>query len=243
MSKLDDAMKMRLGYGRGGNDGTVATIRQAATVVLLRDGDDGLEVLMVRRHQRAGFAAGAWVFPGGAVDPHESEGRSEREAAMLAAVRECEEEAGVVPDADRLVPFAYWVTPQESPKRFATWFFVCPVDELPAVAVDGNEVVDHRWSTPAMLIADHRAGELSLMPPTYVTLHELSQADSVTAAVDTWRQRGVVEFHPHVVTEGDRVEFLYQGDAGYESRQLDVPGPFHRCYMDASGVHYRTGDG
>lgn len=45
-----------------------ATPRDAATVVPLRDGAPGVEVLMLRRHGKVEFAADAWVFPGGAVD-------------------------------------------------------------------------------------------------------------------------------------------------------------------------------
>jgi len=45
-----------------------AAPRAAATVVLARDAADGPEVLLLRRHGRSGFAAGAWVFPGGVVD-------------------------------------------------------------------------------------------------------------------------------------------------------------------------------
>jgi 8-oxo-dGTP pyrophosphatase MutT (NUDIX family) len=45
-----------------------AAPRPAATVVLLREGDGGLEALLLRRHRRSGFAADAWVFPGGVVD-------------------------------------------------------------------------------------------------------------------------------------------------------------------------------
>ena len=40
----------------------------AATVVIVRDGDDGLEVLMVLRHRKLKFGGGSWVFPGGRVD-------------------------------------------------------------------------------------------------------------------------------------------------------------------------------
>ena len=47
--------------------------RAAATVVLARDGAGGPEVLLLRRHGRSGFAAGAWVFPGGAVDEADRE--------------------------------------------------------------------------------------------------------------------------------------------------------------------------
>ena len=43
--------------------------RPAATVVVARDGTNGLEILLVRRNRSSGFVPGAWVFPGGRVDP------------------------------------------------------------------------------------------------------------------------------------------------------------------------------
>lgn len=49
--------------------GPVTTpVRPAATVVVLRDGDDGVEVLMLRRNVRSGVLGGAFVFPGGKLD-------------------------------------------------------------------------------------------------------------------------------------------------------------------------------
>jgi 8-oxo-dGTP pyrophosphatase MutT (NUDIX family) len=47
---------------------TPAEPRPAATVVLLREAPGGPEALLLRRHRRSGFAADAWVFPGGVVD-------------------------------------------------------------------------------------------------------------------------------------------------------------------------------
>lgn len=44
------------------------TPRPAATIVLLRDGAEGMEVLLMRRSRKAGFVPGAYVFPGGRVD-------------------------------------------------------------------------------------------------------------------------------------------------------------------------------
>lgn len=95
-----------------------AAIRDAATVILLRDVSDGIEVFMVQRHGRSGFMAGAHVFPGGKVDPSDCsqevlslcEGRTSEEAARalgevhsaatlghyVAAARETFEEAGVL---------------------------------------------------------------------------------------------------------------------------------------------------
>jgi 8-oxo-dGTP pyrophosphatase MutT (NUDIX family) len=49
-----------------------ATPRPAATTVLLRNGEQGLELLLMRRHRSSGFVPGAWVFPGGRVDPADS---------------------------------------------------------------------------------------------------------------------------------------------------------------------------
>src|SRR5579859_8023655 len=49
-----------------------AVPRPAATVLLLRDGPDGIEVFMATRHQGSSFMPGVLVFPGGAVDPDDS---------------------------------------------------------------------------------------------------------------------------------------------------------------------------
>lgn len=47
-------------------------VRPAATVMMVRDSDEGLEVFMLRRNPASDFVAGAMVFPGGAVDPGDS---------------------------------------------------------------------------------------------------------------------------------------------------------------------------
>ena len=46
----------------------------AATVVLLRDAPGGVETLMLRRNSKLAFAGGAWVFPGGRIDPEDYPG-------------------------------------------------------------------------------------------------------------------------------------------------------------------------
>ncbi|MFO1313028.1 MAG: MBL fold metallo-hydrolase [Burkholderiales bacterium] len=92
-------------------------IRLACTLVLMRDGASGLEVLLLRRVASAAFLGGAYVFPGGAVDPGDSHEdvlsrvrgltREEARARLaleeddalrhwVAAVRECFEESGVL---------------------------------------------------------------------------------------------------------------------------------------------------
>ncbi len=83
-----------------------APTRPAATVLLLRDGEAGLEVLMTRRSLTANFAPGAYVFPGGGVDPldaasHALATRRPGQSALhltqaIAAIRESFEELGVL---------------------------------------------------------------------------------------------------------------------------------------------------
>ena len=68
-------------------------VAPAATVMLLRDGHGGLEVFMLRRTSRAVFAGGMYVFPGGRLDHNDGQGDA---AFVVAAIRECFEEAGVL---------------------------------------------------------------------------------------------------------------------------------------------------
>ena len=77
----------------------------AATLMLLRDGPTGLEVLMAARHDASGFAAGATVFPGGKLDAGDRDllsasaggGIDERALALrIAAIRETFEECGLL---------------------------------------------------------------------------------------------------------------------------------------------------
>ncbi len=85
---------------------TPVPARPASTVVILRDGADGIEVFMVERHRAIDFASGALVFPGGKVDPEDSDAAWGELAAQapaapdrsffVAAGRETFEEAGLV---------------------------------------------------------------------------------------------------------------------------------------------------
>src|SRR4029077_11226816 len=90
--------------GEDYNPGAATRPRQAATVILLRGGADALEVLLVKRTPHARFMGGVWVFPGRAVDAGDSDGDA---SLRVAAVRELEEEAGiVVADPGALVKFS-----------------------------------------------------------------------------------------------------------------------------------------
>ncbi len=90
------------------NDKTSDALLPSATVLLLRDGRDGLEVFMVVRHHKIDSFSGALVFPGGKCDPGDSDpvlreycpragGLSDAMLSFhVAAVREAFEECGVL---------------------------------------------------------------------------------------------------------------------------------------------------
>ena len=158
----------------------------AATVVLLRDGGDGLEVLMIERPDRGSFA-GAWVFPGGKLDP-EDEGAlddataPEEADARRAAVRETREETGLEIEASALVTLSCWDPPPGAPLRIRTWFFLAAAPEG-ELRLEPGEAVAAEWLRPADALQRQARGELTLYPPTWVTLHGLAEADDVAGAL------------------------------------------------------------
>lgn len=156
---------------------TSVPIRPAATVMLLRDGEDGLEVFMLQRTRSAAFARGQYVFPGGKVD--DADHADELEAVcdrlddasasarlgmgrgglawLVAAVRECFEEAGVLlarrHDESEIVRFdSPEVEARLNDARHAIHDGTLTLRELCAaegllLLVDRIHLVDH-WLTP-----------------------------------------------------------------------------------------------
>jgi len=154
---------------------------RAATAALLRDTDRGPEVLLLRRSTGARAFPGAWVFPGGAAEPGDGPPGDEL-TLRRTAVRETAEEAGLSVSPEGLTRWSTWLPPAEAPIRFET---TCFVGAAPAgdVVVDGAEIVDSLWSTPASALRRHAAGELTLIAPTWLTLHDFVTATSVAAVL------------------------------------------------------------
>jgi 8-oxo-dGTP pyrophosphatase MutT (NUDIX family) len=219
----------------------------AATVILVRDAtvarSDGgrLEVLMLHRTSKVAFG-GMWVFPGGKVEDEDrrADDESDEPAARRAAVREATEECGLVVDPEEVQAFSRWTPPAGAPKRFATWFFLARVP-TGEVVVDGGEIVDHRWWAPADVLEARDRHEVDLAPPTWMTLNTLRAAPDVEAALAQAAERPL--FH-HVTRwrtiEGGAVA-MWEGDAGYESSDPDVPGPRHRLLMLEDGWRAEIG--
>jgi 8-oxo-dGTP pyrophosphatase MutT (NUDIX family) len=216
----------------------------AATVVLMRDSDERLEVLLVRRSSGLDFLGGAWVFPGGRIDPEDylpAAPADDLAAARRAAVREAGEEAGLTLAEEQLVLLSRWIAPEGLPRRFDARFFVAPgVGET--VCVDGVEIHEHRWMRPTEALAAQRAGEIMLAPPTFVTLIHLSRYPSATHALSTLQKMTAETFNPRIRAIPEGACSLYAGDAAYEGADLESPGPRHRLWILASGWRYERTD-
>jgi 8-oxo-dGTP pyrophosphatase MutT (NUDIX family) len=210
----------------------------AATVVLLRDGpSEELEVLMIHRGIDTAFG-GMWAFPGGVIESHDvpaDTGRDPLPAARRAAARETSEELGLVVDPSSLVHWSHWLPPDDSRRRFSTWFFVAPADESHAdeqIRIQSGEVLDHRWLAPANALGMQASGEALVTPPTFVTLEQLARYGDV-ASVLAAAAAGPAHFATEIAfaPDGARV-CLWEGDAGYGLGDPMVQGPRRRLVMD-----------
>jgi len=206
------------------------TIVPAATVVLVRDGDGGLETLMLHKNSKLAFG-GMWVFPGGRIDDEDREGAASAEdAARRAAVREAAEEADLRVDAGDLAWFAHWTPPAGAPRRFATWFFVGPAPDG-AVTIDGGEIHDSAWMAPVDALSRRDQGEVELAPPTWMSLRYMSQFAAVADLMADAREREPKIYETRISRVEGGLVAMWAGDSGYESGDADAPGPRHRLVM------------
>lgn len=211
----------------------VSEARPASTVVLLRDGDDGMETLMLRRNKALMFAGGLWVFPGGSLDPEDFDtaGGDEEAAARIAAAREASEEAGVDPRVEDMVLLSHWTTPVGEPRRFSTWIYAAPLAADARVVIDGGEIHDACWLGVREAVEMHIAGELGMLPPTYFTLRNLCRHATVAGMVEAERHSPVPEVFPVFASSGEDMMVMFRGDAGYESGDGAVVGARHRAAL------------
>lgn len=148
---------------------------------------------VARRHvqawHRCSIAAGPAAAAGPAEESLHNAGR-----VLAAALREVQEEAGLVLDAGLLTPWANWVTPEDQPKRFDTYFYLAaPAPEAEAIH-QTTEAWQSLWMPVRGILEAETAGSLKLMPPTLVLLEELLRLGSTEAALAV--ERDIVPVRP-----------------------------------------------
>jgi 8-oxo-dGTP pyrophosphatase MutT (NUDIX family) len=143
----------------------------AAGLVLLRDSERGLEVLLGRRHARAGFLPDIYVFPGGRVEPADCAGpslglapavaaelsratRKPAEAFVRAALRETAEETGLTLAGEALATIDFVcraITPTYSRRRYNTRFLMADGAFAKGQLGGDGELEDLAWRPIAAL--------------------------------------------------------------------------------------------
>jgi 8-oxo-dGTP pyrophosphatase MutT (NUDIX family) len=198
-------------YAEG--DRVPAVPRDAATVLLLRDSPAGPEVHVMVRHRGMAFAGGMVAFPGGGVEPTDAAdlpagwpdrlGVEPDVAARVvgAALREIEEETGVVLSLDDLGLWDAWTTPEFEPRRYRTWFFVARVPAGQEPRELSTESASVHWTTAAAALARVEAGEWTMLPPTYLSVRRLGTFGSVDEVLAVARSASVEMFTPRVEGE------------------------------------------
>jgi 8-oxo-dGTP pyrophosphatase MutT (NUDIX family) len=167
--------------------------KHAASLILWREGPNGVEALMGRRHHKLRFMPGVLVFPGGRVDRADHRVRpasplkpltrrhlersataSLAQALAVAALRELHEEAGLTigsPAAPALATLDYLcraITPPERPMRFDARFLIAPAGAATGDIRGSGELEEIRFF-PLMAL-----GEEKLAPITRLILGEFA---------------------------------------------------------------------
>jgi 8-oxo-dGTP pyrophosphatase MutT (NUDIX family) len=220
-------------------------VRPASTLLLVRDGESGIEVVMGHRPPGGPFGD-VWVFPGGVVEDGDLErAGTADEAWELAAVRETAEEVGIlitrpesvevsvspgtdlyglldevgaVFDTARLVYLSNWVTPRMVPKRFDTRFYLCAVHEAVAPAIVTDEFVSVDWIDVGSSLAAHRRREMPMIFPTVAHLRYVAAFPDVASLVAEARALDVIpQIEPRMFERGDHVELVVTGDPRFNT--------------------------
>lgn len=192
--------------------------RPASTVMIVRDGRSGPEVFVQRRVATMAFAPSTVVFPGGGVDPADhaldasTPGLAELAGAMgvsaaeaapyaAAAVREVEEECGVLLAVSDLRGRGHWVTPEFEPLRYDTWILAAGLPAAQHARGTTTESDHSTWVRAVDLLDRHAAGEVRMLPPTVVSLEQLAAfADASAFLADRPR---VARILPQLTTTDD----------------------------------------
>lgn len=246
-------------------------VRPAATVMLVRDGADGLEVFMLQRTHGAAFARSQYVFPGGKVDDADHgemfepicDGLDDATASaqmgldhgglawLVAAIRECFEEAGVLLarrlDDDQLIPFdepavveRFNAARSDVDAGTLSLSDLCEQEGLRLI-VDRLHLVDH-WITP---LGERRRFDtrffVTRAPDAQEPLHD--DGETIASlwvrpadALDQWKAGELQMFPPTAASLGFLARYASAADAMVAAAAVGVPEPIlPKIVVDGAG--------
>ncbi len=137
------------------------------------------------------------------------------------AMTEFLDRRGLVLRTDLLGAWSGWLTPVFEPKRYRTWFFVAELPEgqiTRDVSTESDQVV---WLPAIKAVEQAEAGEVLMLPPTYITSLDVAQFADPVAVLAESTNRTVEMFCPAIEQEGDNYTLTRPpgADALLEARQ------------------------
>lgn len=121
---------------------------------------------------------------------------------------------GLVLRTDLLGTWAGWLTPIFEPRRYRTWFFVASLPEGQRTRDVSTESSSVAWLPLGDVLEQVEAGQMTMLPPTYLTCLELAQYADPGAVLEAAGERTVEMFMPEVISDGD--EFVLSRPARVE---------------------------
>jgi len=126
-------------------------------------------------------------------------------------------EEGLRLAVDSMYYFSHWITPEGTPRRYDTRFFVARAPSLQVPIHDDREVIANLWIRPVDALARNRAGEFELIFPTIRTLIALQRFATAGELLDAAAAIAEVPtILPRIVEDQGGVRIVLPGDAGYD---------------------------
>jgi 8-oxo-dGTP pyrophosphatase MutT (NUDIX family) len=111
--------------------------------------------------------------------------------------------------------FAHWITPEVSPIRFDTRFFLSPAPPCQEALHDDLEITGHVWITPATALADSENGTFPMLPPTVINLMALARFATAEDALNSSTGEEVAAILPRLSFEDGKLRLLLPDDPDY----------------------------
>jgi 8-oxo-dGTP pyrophosphatase MutT (NUDIX family) len=202
------------------------TIRERCSGAPVSDDDLALTVAAIRETFEESGILLARPLPSGGLVPGER--LREIESRHRDALNRGQTTLGEIVEAedltlacDLLIPFAHWITPEISPKRFDTHFFLVAAPPDQVALHDGRESVDSTWTTPSAALADADAGRCTIVFPTRLNLMKLARSRGVAEALKAARAAPIVTVMPRVEHTEAGAVLRIPAEAGYDV--VDAP--------------------
>ena len=134
--------------------------------------------------------------------------------AHTANMNEFAAASDLVFDFEAMHLISRWVTPKAMPKRFNTYFFLAEFPKNQVPAPDNYEAVRAGWFTPSEALVKSARGEYLLVPPTYWTLNDLLEYNSVSEAISGLARDSVQPVEPVIVKKDGKTIIEVPGRNG-----------------------------